>query len=84
MIGLDPQGQHELKSELLRLRSEGCAILVSTHLLDTAEKLCDRVVIMQKGRKLSEGTLKELQAHARMDNSSLMDVFLHLTREAEA
>jgi len=84
MIGLDPKGQHELKSELLRLRAEGCAILVSTHLLDTAEKLCDRVIIMQNGKKLAEGTLKELQTQARMDNSSLMDVFLHLTREAIA
>lgn len=84
MVGLDPKGQHELKTELLRLRSEGCAVLVSTHLLDTAEKLCDRVVIMQRGRKLAEGTLKELQTQARMDDSSLMDLFLHLTKEAEA
>lgn len=82
LIGIDPKGQHELKSELQRLRDDGCAILVSTHQLDTAERLCDRVVIMQAGRKLAEGTLKELQAQAQMADSTLEQVFLRLTEEA--
>ncbi|MCS7309119.1 MAG: ABC transporter ATP-binding protein [Armatimonadota bacterium] len=83
LIGIDPKGQHELKSELQRLRDEGCAILVSTHQLDTAERLCDRVIIMQAGRKLAEGTLAELQAQAQMADSTLEQVFLRLTEEAE-
>ncbi|MGB2866864.1 MAG: ABC transporter ATP-binding protein [Bacteroidota bacterium] len=79
MIGIDPKGQFVLKSELQRLRGEGCAILVSTHLLDTAERLCDRVIIMRKGEKVAEGTLESLQAKAKMADRSLEDVFLKLT-----
>ncbi len=82
LIGIDPRGQHELKSELQRLRDSGCAILVSTHQLDTAERLCDRVIIMQAGRKLAEGTLDELRAQAQMADSTLEQVFLRLTEEA--
>lgn len=83
LTGIDPKGQHELKSELQRLRNEGCAILVSTHQLDTAERLCDRVIIMQSGRKLAEGTLAELQTQAQMSGSTLEQVFLRLTEEAK-
>jgi len=83
LIGIDPKGQHELKSELQRLRDEGCAVLVSTHQLDTAERLCDRVIIMQAGRKLAEGTLAELQTQAQMADSTLEQVFLRLTEEAK-
>lgn len=83
LIGIDPKGQHELKSELQRLREEGCAILVSTHQLDTAERLCDRIIIMQSGRKLAEGTLAELRTQAQMADSTLEQVFLRLTEEAE-
>jgi len=83
LIGIDPKGQHELKSELQRLRDEGCAILVSTHQLDTAERLCDRVIILQAGRKLAEGTLAQLQELAQLANSTLEQVFLRLTEEAK-
>ncbi len=83
LLGIDPRGQHELKTELQRLRDEGCAILVSTHQLDTAERLCDRVIIMQAGRKLAEGTLEELRAQSQMADSTLEQVFLRLTEEAE-
>jgi ABC-2 type transport system ATP-binding protein len=83
LIGIDPKGQHELKTELMRLRGEGCAILISTHLLDTAERLCDRVIIMHRGRKLAEGTLAELRTHAQMEGSTLEELFLKLTEEAE-
>lgn len=84
LMGIDPKGQYTLKSELQRLRDEGCAILVSTHQLDTAERLCDRVIIMHKGKLLAEGTLTELQARAQMESSTLEEVFLRLTEEAEA
>jgi ABC-2 type transport system ATP-binding protein len=83
LMGIDPRGQYTLKAELQRLRDEGCAILVSTHQLDTAERLCDRVIIMHKGQILTEGTLSELQARAQMEGSTLEEVFLRLTEEAE-
>jgi ABC-2 type transport system ATP-binding protein len=82
-MGIDPRGQYTFKAELQRLRDEGCAILVSTHQLDTAERLCDRVVIMHKGRLLTEGTLGELQQRAQMEGSTLEEVFLRLTEESE-
>jgi len=65
LIGIDPKGQHELKSELQRLRDEGCAVLVSTHQLDTAERLCDRVIIMQPDGNLRRGRLRGCQPRGR-------------------
>lgn len=83
LMGIDPRGQYTFKAELQRLRDEGCAVLVSTHQLDTAERLCDRVIIMHKGRLLTEGTLHELQQRAQMESSTLEEVFLRLTEESE-
>ncbi|MFN4034060.1 MAG: ABC transporter ATP-binding protein [Fimbriimonadales bacterium] len=83
LMGIDPRGQYTFKSDLQRLRDSGCVILVSTHQLDTAERLCDRVIIMHKGRLLTEGTLGELQQRAQMDGSTLEEVFLRLTEESE-
>lgn len=85
LIGIDPAGVHEVKTEIQRACDAGCAILVSTHLLDTAEKLCDRVIIMARGKKLTEGTLAELRTATHMEGESLEEVFLKLTEEgAEA
>ena len=84
MIGIDPAGAHELKLELMRFRNDGCSILISTHLLDTAEKLCDRVIILARGRMLAEGTLQELQSRSNLEGHGLEDVFLKLTEEPDA
>jgi ABC-2 type transport system ATP-binding protein len=83
MIGIDPVGAHELKQELQRAKEAGCAILVSTHLLDTAERLCDRVVILARGRKIAEGTLSELQQISNLQAGNLEEVFLKLTEEVD-
>lgn len=79
MIGIDPAGAHELKLELQRARDDGCAILISTHLLDTAERLCDRVIILARGKTIAEGTLAELQSQSDLAGQSLEDIFLKLT-----
>ena len=84
MIGIDPAGAHELKLELQKFRGEGCAILISTHLLDTAEKLCDRVMILSRGRMIAEGTLQELQSRSNLEGHGLEDVFLKLTEGSDA
>jgi ABC-2 type transport system ATP-binding protein len=81
LIGVDPAGAHELKQEINRAKSDGAAILISTHLLDTAEKLCDRVIILNRGTKMVEGTLQELRTFSGMESSSLEEVFLKLTEE---
>ncbi len=84
MIGIDPAGARELKDELLRQRKNGAAILISTHLLDTAEKLCDRVIIVARGRKVAEGTLEQLQQLSSREGQSLEEVFLALTEDGHA
>jgi ABC-2 type transport system ATP-binding protein len=81
IIGIDPAGVAEVKQELMRARNAGCAILVSTHLLDTAEKLCDRVIIVRRGQKIAEGSLHELQQMAHMEGLSLEEIFLRLTSD---
>jgi len=79
LIGIDPEGAKELKEEIVRARNEGTSILISTHLLDTAERLCDRVIILRRGKKIAEGTVDELQEMSGMEGRSLEDVFLSLT-----
>jgi ABC-2 type transport system ATP-binding protein len=81
IIGIDPAGIAEMKRALVEARDAGCAVLVSTHLLDTAERLCDRVVILARGRKVAEGTIAEVRARSEGVNATLEDVFLQLTRE---
>ncbi len=84
-IGIDPEGQYELKSMLKGLVQEGCSILLSTHLLDLAERFCDRVAIISKGRNIVSGNLQELKdiAHAGKD-TTLEQLFLTLTRESSS
>lgn len=80
LIGIDPKGVRELKDMILEAKSNGCSILISTHMLDTAEKLCDRIVILNHGKKLAEGTLAELHERSKMgEDASLEDLFLNLT-----
>ena len=79
MIGLDPQGQHSFKTELQNLRAAHCSAIVSTHLLETVETLCDRFIIMDAGKNIFEGTLEELQSRTDMHTHSLEEIFLHLT-----
>src|SRR5579862_8985356 len=80
LIGLDPKGMRELKSMIAERRAQGNAILISTHMLDTAERLCDRVVIMNRGRLVAEGTVAELKVRLQSSgDASLEDLFLQLT-----
>jgi ABC-2 type transport system ATP-binding protein len=79
LIGIDPEGARELKNEIYRVKEEGGSVLISTHLLDTAERLCDRVIILRNGRKIAEGTLSDLQRISGNEGKSLEDVFLALT-----
>jgi ABC-2 type transport system ATP-binding protein len=84
LIGVDPSGAHEFKQELGRIRDNGGSVLISTHLLDTAEKLCDRVIIMARGRRIAQGTMDELHNIEGMAGMSLEEVFLRLTETGAA
>jgi ABC-2 type transport system ATP-binding protein len=79
-VGLDPQAQRELTDEMRRLRAEGAALLVSTHILAQIERLADRAVILNHGKIVAAGTLDELrQTYNLPVNSALEDVFLQVT-----
>lgn len=80
LIGVDPVGMRQLKALISEARADGKAILVSTHLLDTAERLCDRIIVMQRGRVRAEGTLAELRAALdRSHDTTLEEIFMELT-----
>lgn len=78
MIGLDPKGQRELRSILLELRGQGTAIVLSTHLLESAEALCDHVLVMNKGKAVISAPISELRFGEF--GRSLEDIFLEATR----
>jgi ABC-2 type transport system ATP-binding protein len=81
LTGLDPHAVRALKDLLRERAARGLGVLVSTHLLEVAERLCDRVVIIHRGKKRAEGTPAELLA-GRAD-ATLEDVFLALTSDPE-
>ena len=58
--GLDPQARHVLWDRLYRLKQQGVTLLITTHYMDEAEQLCDRLVVMDKGEIVAEGSPKEL------------------------
>lgn len=78
MVGLDPKSSFRLK-EIMRSRcDEGKIVFFSTHVLEVAEKLCDRIAIIKKGQIIASGTMEELRNHGK-DNESLEKIFLELT-----
>lgn len=82
LTGLDPRAAHLLKEEMREHCNRGNTVFFSTHVLDVAERLCDRVGIINKGRLVAVGTMEELRGGEKKD--SLEDIFLELTGEEEA
>lgn len=78
-VGLDPKASHALKEIMREHCSNGGAIFFSTHVLDTAEKLCDKVAIIKKGKLVKTGTMEEVKG-----DESLENVFLELEGEVES
>jgi ABC-type multidrug transport system ATPase subunit len=78
MIGLDPKGQRELRDLIVQLRERGTAIVISTHLLESAEVLCDRVIILKNGVAVASGAVSEIRQHATGERT-LENVFLEIT-----
>jgi ABC-2 type transport system ATP-binding protein len=79
-VGLDPKSIRELKTLLRRLADDGMTIFLSTHTLDIAQELADRIGIIDRGRLLGCGTMKDLQRHASSDGN-LEELFLKITEE---
>jgi len=85
MVGLDPRGARLLREVFVGLRDKGSAVFMSTHSLDLAEKIADRVGIISRGRLVAMGSVDELRRKAEMPGSGLEEVFLKLTEdEAES
>jgi ABC-2 type transport system ATP-binding protein len=78
IIGLDPRGQRELRELLVELRAKGTSVLISTHLIESAESICDRVIIMKDGRSIAGGLTSEMHERAA-GGKTLEDVFLEIT-----
>ncbi len=77
-VGLDPVASHNLKQIMRRICDNGGAIFFSTHVLEVAEKLCDKVAIIKGGKLIKSGTMDEVKG-----DESLEEVFLELAEEAE-
>lgn len=75
-VGLDPVAAHQLKLIMRRLCDQGGAIFFSTHVLEVAEKLCDKVAIIKEGRLLQAGPMNQVKGDASLEN-----VFLELEAE---
>jgi ABC-2 type transport system ATP-binding protein len=83
MVGLDPKSGRLVKDIFLKLAERGTTIFMCTHVLEIAEKLCDRIGIMIEGRMIACGTLAELQAQGKKGEADLESIFLGLTGGAE-
>ncbi|HEL9630006.1 TPA: ABC transporter ATP-binding protein [Streptococcus suis] len=80
-LGLDPVAIADLITLLEEEKSKGISILMSTHVLDSAEKMCDSFVILHQGQVRASGNLADLQAQFGMEGASLNDIYLALTQE---
>jgi ABC-2 type transport system ATP-binding protein len=78
LTGLDAAIAREVKDLLLERAKAGCTIILTTHIMDVAERLVDRIGIIQSGRILAEGTLEELRARAGRSAATLEDLFLEV------
>ncbi|HVY02244.1 MAG TPA: ABC transporter ATP-binding protein [Caulobacterales bacterium] len=83
LTGLDAAAARQVKDILRQRVQAGAAVILTTHILDVAERMADRIGIIQRGRLLAEGRLDELQARAGAEGT-LEDVFLQLVEPAAA
>jgi len=81
LTGLDPIGIRRMRNTIVARARDGAAILLSSHLLHLVEEVCSRVIIMDRGRKIADGTFSELASRADLATvgSSLEQIFLRVT-----
>lgn len=83
LTGLDAAIARQVKSLLQRKAKEGATVILTTHILEVAERMADRIGVIQHGRLISEGTLAELRGAHGDSGSTLEELFLQLTGQAE-
>ncbi len=81
MVGLDPKAIKGLKDLIQRLKDEGKTLFISTHLLDPIESICNRVIVLKKGKIIADGSLDELRQRLGEEKATLEEVFLEVTAD---
>lgn len=82
-VGLDPKSARLIKDILRQMAERGRAVFLSTHILEIAERMCDRIGIINQGELIAVGTMDELRALDKSGQASLEDIFLSLTGGTE-
>jgi ABC-2 type transport system ATP-binding protein len=82
-VGLDPKSARLIKDLLRQMANRGSAVMLSTHILEIAERMCDRVGIIDRGELIAVGTMDELRTLDSSGKASLEDIFLSLTGGAD-
>ncbi len=82
-VGLDPLGIQSLLDQMDEKKKSGASILMSTHILSTAEKHCDRIILLHEGRVRAQGTMKDLRKAFNMPTASLDDLYIAMTKEQD-
>ena len=80
-VGLDVQSAHSIRSLIRELKKQGLTILLTTHYMQEAQELCDRLAIITHGKIVAIGTLSELRQQAGLAKGNLEEVFLALTKK---
>lgn len=81
LIGLDPKAAFTLKEMMREHAAQGNSVLFSTHVLEVAEKLCDKIAIIRKGQIVFSGTMEEIKALYPQE-MSLENIFMEMTKDA--
>ena len=79
LTGLDPLGIRHMKETIVGRGRAGAAVMVSSHLLHLVEEICTRIIIIDRGVKVADGTMADLEAHAEAAGSNLEQIFLKVT-----
>ncbi|WP_374965307.1 ABC transporter ATP-binding protein [Lysinibacillus sp. RS5] len=82
-VGLDPLGIQSLLDQMDEKKKEGASILMSTHILSTAEKHCDRIILLHDGRVRAQGTMEDLRKAFAMPHATLDDLYIAMTKERD-
>jgi ABC-2 type transport system ATP-binding protein len=83
LTGLDAAIARQVKNLLQQKVDEGCTVILTTHILEVAERMSNRIGVIQNGRLMAEGTLDELRSRSGREGGTLEDIFLQLTGQAE-
>lgn len=82
-VGLDPLGIQSLLDQMNEKKKTGASVLMSTHILSTAERYCDRILLLHNGRIRAQGTMNDLRTAFNMPHATLDDLYIAMTKEQE-